>query len=184
MIPARDYHPWIPTRSGGKVCLHFPLPEQIHIEDIAGALSKIPRFNGHTTELYSVAQHSVLVSLYLRNEPDPIPMAALLHDAHEAYFGDITTPVKDLLASQFLHAKTERMDEAIGLRLGIDPALFRCDVVQAADRILLATEKRDLMPLHAEIWHCPAEPWPGMKIVPWSIAESEEKFLERFEYLV
>jgi hypothetical protein len=175
--------PWVPTRSGGKVCLAEPQPAMIEIEDIACALSRLPRFNGHTTEPYSVAQHSVLVSIYLRHEAPPIPLAALLHDGHEAYFGDITTPVKDLLASQFLQAKTSRMDGAIAERFGIDVGLLHCQTVKDADRVLLATEKRDLMPLHATIWHCPSEPWSGMKIVPWSTEESEQRFLERFREL-
>ena len=179
----RAVNPWVPTRSGGKVCLVEPQAAMIEIEDIACALSRLPRFNGHTTEAYSVAQHSVLVSVYLRNEVEPLPLAGLLHDGHEAYFGDITTPVKDLLASQFLHAKTSRMDEAIAERFGIGAALFHCQTVKDADRILLATEKRDLMPLHATIWHCPAEPWAGMKIVPWSAEESERRFLERYREL-
>tara|TARA_R100000049_G_C1953124_1_gene102802 strand:- start:1844 stop:2422 length:579 start_codon:yes stop_codon:yes gene_type:complete len=93
--------PWIQTYTGRKF---YPLEsreEDIDIADIAHALSLICRFAGHIRVFYSVAEHSVLVAritdimsstddetkkLWLR--------AALLHDAHEAYTNDITTPLK------------------------------------------------------------------------------------------
>lgn len=67
---------------------------QIDIRDIARGLSKINRYNGQTNVPYSVAQHSVLVSKLCL----PVfSFAGLMHDAHEAYFGDMPTYVKRLL---------------------------------------------------------------------------------------
>ena len=73
-----------------------PDPSKICIEDIAHSLSQLCRFNGHTDKHYSVAQHCVLMS-ELKMIPDNLRMAALLHDASEAYLGDVVRPVKILL---------------------------------------------------------------------------------------
>lgn len=85
--------------SGHKIDLKFPTVDMIRIEDIATALSKICRFNGHIGEFYSVAQHCVLVSMMA---PNNLQRAALLHDAAEAYLGDVIKPLKIILGEVYL----------------------------------------------------------------------------------
>ena len=88
---------WCQTFTGKKVDILCPTPEMVDIEDIAHALSMTCRFGGHCREFYSVAEHSVLVEQmgrYSLHCSDPrIIMLLLLHDAAEAYIGDIITPV-------------------------------------------------------------------------------------------
>jgi len=79
------------TVSGEVVSIDRPTIHQLHILDIANALSKICRFGGHVDDFYSVAQHSVLVAAMA---PFQLRKAALLHDASEAYLGDIIKPLK------------------------------------------------------------------------------------------
>jgi len=86
---------WIQTISGRKFPLAEPDPNQIDIEDIAHALSMLCRFNGHCTQFYSVAEHSMHVSHEISND---LALAGLLHDAAEAYLGDVPSPLKKELS--------------------------------------------------------------------------------------
>lgn len=86
--------PWTLTTSGRRVTPLAMTEDQIHWPDIAGSLAKINRFNGCTTTPYSVAQHCCHVARIL---PPELRLHGLLHDAHEAYIGDVTRPVKAIL---------------------------------------------------------------------------------------
>lgn len=82
------------TISGKKIVYDDLQPEMFDITDIAHALSNICRFGGHINKFYSVAQHSVMVSNMV---PKHLALAALLHDASEAYLSDIVRPAKRML---------------------------------------------------------------------------------------
>jgi uncharacterized protein len=85
----------IDTASGERLDLDNLLPENIQIEDIAGGLSKVCRFGAQAREYYSVAQHALLVRRLVVGAGYPqLALAALHHDSHEAYLGDIPTPLK------------------------------------------------------------------------------------------
>jgi len=86
----------IRTFSGQYVNVFEPDPEKINIIDIAHALSMQCRFGGHLPNFYSVAQHSIVVASIVSKEHK---IAALLHDASEAYLMDIPRPIKIRLAN-------------------------------------------------------------------------------------
>lgn len=82
------------THTGQVINIADPDPDEITIEDISTALSRICRFGGHSSCFYSVAQHSCLVAAMV---PEKARKAALLHDASEAYLGDVIKPLKVML---------------------------------------------------------------------------------------
>jgi len=84
----------IQTYTGRLVSVPFIREEDVCLEDIAHSLSMQCRFNGHTDFFYSVLHHSLLGSK--KAEYPTIELAFLLHDAAEAYTGDIATPLKRL----------------------------------------------------------------------------------------
>jgi hypothetical protein len=84
----------IRTFTGEYINISDPKPEEIHIEDIAHALSLHCRFGGHTRDHYSVAEHSIWVMNMVSEE---FKLSALLHDASEAYLMDIPSPIKKLI---------------------------------------------------------------------------------------
>lgn len=83
--------------TGQVIDMLSPNPKMIHPEDIYQGLGKICRFNGQISHFYSVAQHSVLVE---HLAPHELKRTALLHDAAEAYIGDIIKPFKILLGDK------------------------------------------------------------------------------------
>ncbi len=84
--------------TGQVIDLREPTVSMIHPEDIIQGLSKVCRFGGQLTNFYSVAQHSVLVA-YLA--PKELKRAALIHDATEAYLGDVIKPLKHMLGNVY-----------------------------------------------------------------------------------
>lgn len=116
------------------------LPHSVSIFDIAHALSLICRYGGHCPVHYSVAQHSLIVmhSALLRaavHIPNASPewlinevaLPALLHDAHEAYVGDIVTPAKD--NDPGLAAIEARCAEQVRFLLGVKaPPGWICEI--------------------------------------------------------
>ena len=162
-----------------------PDPTGVCIEDIAHSLSQQCRFTGHTKKFYSVAEHSVLASEILPGEPVETRLAALLHDASEAYLSDIPRPLKRRPEFAFYREAETRAMATICDRFGLSTG--EPSIVKHADGVLLATEARDLMaPLHADWHHQEAN---GFEVLPRHIAprwwaEVERDFLVAFEGLV
>jgi 5'-deoxynucleotidase YfbR-like HD superfamily hydrolase len=118
-----------------------PKPEDIRIQDIAWALSNICRFNGHTSLNYSVAEHSLAVSSTIEKG---FELAGLLHDASEAYLGDIASPLKySGIYDKYLEVE-KRLQTMIYERYRVNwqDALF---FVKEADQKALETEQKKYM---------------------------------------
>lgn len=144
-----SYDTSIEVRSGKLLDLQDPDLALINVHDIAHALGFTARFQGHTKFFYSVAQHSVFVAdLVKKNGGDlHTQHAALFHDAHEAYLGDIPTPLKRALreAGDEYDRLTRGLDRAICERFGIDWELMHCEIVKQCDAAALVIEGRNLL---------------------------------------
>ena len=183
---------WIQTFTGRKFWPLDPRPEDIDVRDIAHALAHLCRFTGHSKTFYSVAQHCVIASEIVSPEA---ALPALLHDAAEAYMGDIARPWKRLLhcyaegdaCIEPIKLAEHRLLDIIVAALGCPSRLFPIwEEVEKADTILLVTEARDLMAPLAPGWH--HTPENGFEILPdrispWTPGRSEHAFLKRFTEL-
>lgn len=165
---------WILTNSGKHFDFADPQPDQIDLLDIAQGLANECRYAGQCRTFYSVAQHSQMASYIVDPEH---AIEALLHDASEAYCKDIPRPLKHLLPDyQRIEA---RVDAAIRARFNLPPAMNR--QVKRADLIMLATERRDLMPVDDT-------PWPVLqgiiplerKIIAAHAGRAQALFLKRW----
>lgn len=181
--------PCVLTASGRTLSVFNPSPAAISIHDIADHLAKICRFAGAASAFYSVAQHSVMVANLVANHGPRAMLYALLHDAHEAYVGDIPQPMKVAIETRLMQAGfscpiraiTDGIDRAIHAHVGLPPDIppdIR-RVIHDADMRALATEKRDLMADTVEWPGLPA-PWRGA-IKPWPWPKAQERFLTAFD---
>lgn len=174
---------WFLSVSGRQLWPFDLRPEDIEIEEIAHSLSHLCRFNGHCREFYSVAQHSLIVSTVL---PDEHKLCGLLHDATEAYCGDLVRPIKRRLPA---FAEMEAgIWLAVAARFGLPTEMP--PAIKEADSRALQTERRDLLAPHRWRWtedHVEGgdvtRPY-DFSIDPLPPALARQEFLREFHALV
>lgn len=167
---------WMQTFTGIRFYPLDPRPEEIDSADIAHALSLLCRYGGHVDRFYSVAEHCILMSRAVHPE---FALAALLHDATEAYVCDVPRPLKRQLAGY------REIEDAVWLascaRFGVDPKLP--DPVKEADHRILLTERDALMPNTRYSWEVDElEPLP-VTITGMAPYDAEHMYLERLAQL-
>lgn len=170
---------WIQTYTGAAA---YPLERAgfwpIRIDDIAHALSNICRFGGHCREFYSVAQHSVIVS---RVVPPEFAGWGLMHDAAEAYIGDVPRPIRTDEHRAIERGLLDDVWVVFSGALGLQRA-YPESIIKHADNRVLAAEKRDLMSAEPQPWLPLPEPIDE-RIVPLLPRAAKRLFLERYEQL-
>lgn len=163
---------WMQTSTGRQFFPMDPRPDEIHIEDIAAALSKMCRFSGHSTRFYSVAEHCVLLS---QAASPSVAFDALMHDASEAYLSDVIRPIKPFLANY--REIEERLERAIAERFSLTWPLPA--EVKRLDNAILADERDQAMATPPADWRLP-EPPLSVTLQFWSPKEAECKFIDAF----
>lgn len=176
---------WITTFTGLQVDLENPLSKQICLEDIAHALSNICRFNGHVKEFYSVAQHCCLMTEYAYwteklGQRVFLLRDILMHDAEEAYIGDISRPLKALLSGNTIFRS---IDHVIKKRYQLSPIISQdiCDL----DNEFLCLEAKKLVFDWKGIWKelgftietFTDRRLDSIKIYPWTPRTAKRQFL-------
>lgn len=169
---------WFQTYTGKRFYILDPRPEDIDVRDIAHSLALKCRYGGHVAYFYSVAEHSVLLSHLV---PTPLAFMALMHDAAEAYTGDIMRPIKNSISDEW-RAIESRLDLLISEVFGLDDNKAQWDAIKEYDSRILTDER--------EMLQQPVLPGKnyGDKIgvtincLPWQ--EAERVFMARFDELV
>jgi hypothetical protein len=159
------------THTGKLIDLREFSEADVRLPDISHALSMLNRFTGHTTQPYSVAQHSVVVSKLV---PQEDALWGLLHDASEAYLGDVARPLKAMLPEYVALEKRiqQVIARAFGLRWPAPPS------VKAADNRALIWEKQFLLSVQHD-WGIEAEAVGGSPS-PLGWQQAKELFESRF----
>ena len=177
------------TVSGRKIDITNPDPSSIEITDIAWALSRLPRFSGHSIPYipYSVAQHCIQVAKDLAPYGPKLQMYGLLHDAAEAYINDLPSPVKHLPE---IHAVISKLEDMLMLTiyeaLGIEtPTEEEYSIVKIADKHQQAVEAYNFMYSRCSDWNLPKVNFKKLQEFedPMTSIQAYDFFLEFYEFL-
>lgn len=169
--------PTILLQSGAYFDLLDPANSAFTIEDIAHGLSNTCRFAGQCASFYSVAEHCVLASHVVAPE---FALQTLMHDAAEAFIGDVTRPLKSILPEYKVIERS--VEAAIMQRFGI--ADWNVPEVKEVDLAMLATEQLAMMPKHGLDWTVlSGVTAASIEIAFWRPYTARAAFLERYAEL-
>lgn len=143
---------FIQTYTGYQFFPMDPRPGDIHLEDIAHALSFMCRYAGHCIQFYSVAEHSILVADWLLNRygNHKLALYGLLHDAQEAYIVDVPRPLKPYLSNY--REIEDSIWRVVAEHFHLDPELPG-EVKEADNRILIDERNQNMMsPTYSGGW--------------------------------
>lgn len=189
---------WTHTSRGRALDLINPQPDDVDLDEVARSLGNQCRYNGCVRRFYSVAEHSVLIARWLRDqgESPEVVLGGLLHDGAEAYTGDITWPVQAVLfaplggpqgvASNTVRDRYKviqaRLDDLIANAAGLNANWLHVQAVKTADLRILLDERAVLLT------EPPPLPWAveaelglrplGVEIRCWSPEEAARVFGE------
>jgi hypothetical protein len=175
--------PFIQTYTGKIVYLFEPKSEDIDIVDIAHALALQCRYGGNCRTFYSVAEHSVRMSRIMFDVMPHLALTALLHDASEAYVQDVVQPMKHAMNAVgsrfyvFAEAAYEKLiSEVFDLYYPVP------EEIKLLDRMMGATERRDLHDSQEHDWNLDTKPL-STRIDPWAWQTAERAFLLEYQRL-
>lgn len=142
---------WVQTFTGKKFDLLEPTGDMIYIGDIAHQLSIENRFNGATKFPESVGYHSILVC---KQAPEELKLEALFHDAHEAYYKDLTSPLKQLLCrdSTYYRQYCAKFDCLVENKFGVLFNTENSKLIHEIDLRMAVTERDQLLSIKHPNW--------------------------------
>lgn len=170
----------ISTYTGKWFDLAAPRAEQVDIRDIAHHISILGRFTGATRSLYSVAEHSLIVhDLMVADGLHPeLCLAGLMHDGHEAYIGDLSSPIKQILGATW-RVVEDRIQDVVMRALEVHWDQAVAALVKRYDMVARRSEAHALMESRGMDWEWDDDT-PLVKdvgIVPYLPKAAEAMFL-------
>jgi len=167
---------WLQLNSGNRFWIDDYRVGDFLIEDIAHALSNTCRWAGHTDQFYSVAQHSAIVACHV---PPHLRKEALLHDAAEAYLGDVPRPLKRLIRD---YKARENLLQA-HICTQYDLPIWLSQEIKEVDNALTVDERRCLISASSEDHDWQFKVGLGIEITPMHPRQAEQAFLLLWEAL-
>lgn len=155
-----------------------------NVDWMAHSLAQTARYRGHTDEQYSVAEHSVLVSLLMQEVTGGDPREGLFHDATESVLPDVSSPLKQLFPDLVKFEK--ELDADLRKKFRLPPS--KTNECKHADWLALFIESATILPERGADFEDPfnlrpqalklkeREGW-GIICLPWR--KAKEAFLER-----
>lgn len=162
--------------SGPRLDIFRPDPLLLQIDQIANSLGNLCRFGGQVWHFYSVAEHCCHVSSLfdLKTQPE-LALAGLLHDAAEAYLGDVITPIKNLLP-EYQQVEAE-FHSVIFKKYGL--TMGHMEKIIWADKAAVVIEARQLTSGEwTEGLYVNPEHW--FKVESWNPDFAKARYLERY----
>ncbi len=184
---------WSQGYSGSRFWCLDPFIQEIHYDDICIGLAREPRYRGQTRELLPVAEHSVIVSLYCeklarergwtQQEILAVAREGLLHDAPEAYLGDISRPLKRTRVMRGYRKLEAKWELVIFEKFGIHPTKKSRALVKEVDNRVVLDEIEALF-IDPDMWprsgrYVGLEPL-GAEIAAMKWEHAAEAFSQRF----
>jgi len=180
-VPVTDRGTWMQVGEGRIFYPLDPRPEEVFIDDIGMALSRLIRYNGLSDTWITVAQHSVQCEYMIYKDGGTFEdrLAMLMHDAAEAYIGDMIRPLKCMFP-EFKKIEANiyaAIEEALGL-----PTMDE-KTIKHYDNLAWAWEKRDFYPSSRDWPYTPDLPAYLPTMRQWSHSKSRKMFMQTWWHL-
>lgn len=166
-MPLHDVDNWVELHSGVKYHPDTFSLEDVLVSDIAVALSRLARYNGHSRRFYSVAEHTCLIADHVAEQPWAKPLDVLIalhHDDAEYLISDLVRPIKQTIPEFKIREKS--IEKVVFTALWLPTELP--DWLHEMDYQILVDERKHIMNPSANVWQVDGQ--PGLGVTPWKVA--------------
>jgi 5'-deoxynucleotidase YfbR-like HD superfamily hydrolase len=185
---------WSQSYSGAMYWILDPVPEEVHLVDIVVGLVNASRYRGQTMFFYSVLTHCILVSRaveklalergWSKEDAQEAALEGLMHDASEAYLGDVARPLKRSKEMRG-YCKVEALwEDVIRTRFRIRSSPESAKLVKECDNRVVLDEIHTFM-RDPDMWkrngrYLDLKPL-GVEVPNWTKEQTMNEFYKRFD---
>lgn len=180
-VPLTDRGTWMQVQGGRVFYPMDPRANEVFLEDIGFALARINRFNGHADQCISVAQHLCQCQwmAYSEGYGVRVQYAVLMHDAAEAFIGDMVRPLKVYMAD----FKQVELKVMAAIMEALDVPKMDDSLIKRFDNFGWAWEKRDCFKSAGEWPNTPKLPDYLYTMKPWTTDNAYRTFMNQAVHL-